>query len=91
MALSSVQAALNQYNANAQWHLSQASATLALEAVRYLLINRAQKGGSQGDELSFESLTNEKAALEKFLGATAPRSFGRRRIVSASFGRDAIQ
>lgn len=91
MALASIQAALAQYNANIPWHVSKSAAMAALEAVQYLLINRPQHGSDQGADMNFESLAGEKASLEKFLGATAPRAFGRSRRVSASFGRASIQ
>lgn len=92
MALSSISAALAQYNASIPWHVSQATATAALEAVQYLLVNRAQRAGDRGSELNYESLEKEKEALEKFLGATAPRAFGRSRLNPAIFrGRGVIQ
>ena len=81
MALASIADALVQYNANLGWHQSLASAELALEAVRYLLVNRAQRVGDSGSTLDYASLESEKQALEKFLGATAPRAFGRSRRV----------
>ena len=87
MALGSITDALTQYNANLGWHQSPASAELALEAIRYLLVNRAKTMDDQGQKIDFESLTTEKAALEKFLGATNPRAFGRSRRNIASFGR----
>ena len=86
MALTSIQAALAQYNAACPWHLSQANATLALAAIQYLLANRAQKLEDRGSTINFESLIVEKKAIEQFLGATAPRSFGRSRRVRACFG-----
>lgn len=86
VAISSVADALAQYNANLGWQASQSSASLALEAVRFLLVNRAQRLDDQGSTLNFESLASEKTALEKFLGATIPRAFSRRRRVNADFG-----
>jgi hypothetical protein len=77
--------ALAQYNANLSWQSSEASATAALEAVRFLLLNRAQVQADMGSSLNYASLESEKAALEKFLGATAPRAFGRSRRVGVSY------
>lgn len=92
MALSTVADALAQYNANLSWHTNQASAELALEAVRYLLVNRAIRKSSQGDQIDYASLESEKTALEKFLGASSPRSFGRSRVNTARFaGRSSIE
>jgi hypothetical protein len=92
MALSSITDAINQYNANLAWNTDPAQAQLALQAVRYLLINRAQIMDDQGQKLSFESLRDEKAALEKFLGATSPRAFGRSRVNGARFcGRGGVE
>lgn len=87
MALASIDDALAQYNANIPWYLSQAAAQACLEAVQYLLINRAQKQGDRGSEMNYESLAKEKTAIETFLGAAAPRAFGRSRINVARFGR----
>lgn len=85
MALASISDALAQYNANLSWQNSLASAQLALEAIRFLLVNRAEKMADQGSTIDFASLNTEKAALEKFLGATSPRAFGRKRTLRAEF------
>lgn len=85
MALTDIPSALAQYTASLPWQSSLANAQSALDAVRYLLINRGQNMSLQGVGLTYESLENEKKALEQFLGATAPRSFGRSRRVSAAF------
>jgi hypothetical protein len=85
MALSSIAAALDQYNAACPWHTSQANALSALAAIQYLLLQRAQDISDQGSQLRRESLLTEKAALEKFLGSTTPRSFGRPRELTAGF------
>lgn len=91
MALATVSDALNQYNANLAWQSSRASAESALEAVRFLLVNRGQMVEDQGSRVNFESLTTEKAALEKFLGATSARAFGRSRRVSPAFQDGGLQ
>jgi hypothetical protein len=85
MAIATVNDALAQYAANLSWQTSQASAQAALEAVRFLLINRPQRMDDNGSTMNFEQLEKEKAALEKFLGATAPRAFGRSRVNRATF------
>lgn len=85
MALASISDALAQYNANLSWQGSTSAAQSALEAIRYLLVNRAQRLDDQGSSLNFESLANEAKKLESFLGATAPRAFGRSRRVSPSY------
>ena len=81
MALVTVQDAVTQYNANLGWQTSQASAELALEAVRFLLINRAQSVSAPGRSVNWSAIESEKALLEKFLGATGPRAFGRSRVL----------
>ena len=84
MAISDIPSALAQYNANLDWQNNPASADLALQAIRYLFVNRAQRVGDVGSIFDYESLKSEKEALEKFLGAT-PRSNGRFRRVAATF------
>ena len=70
MALASITAALAQYNANALWHESTVKANLALEAVRYLIVNRAQSSGHAGTSLNYEMLQDEAKRIEKYLGLT---------------------
>ena len=77
--------ALTQYNAALPWQASPAAAQSALDAVRYLLLFRAQHLSDAGMQFSYETLLAEKKALERFLGATAPRAFGRSRRNTASF------
>jgi hypothetical protein len=91
MALATVADALAQYNANVDWHSSRSSADLALQAIRFLLVNRAQRQEDVGSTLNYESLEQEKVALEQFLGATSSRAFGRRRRVGVSFRPSGIQ
>ena len=85
MPITDIASALAQYAANLQWQGSQASATLALEAARYLSVFRIQQLSDAGMSFSYESLLAEKQALERFLGATAPRAMGRSRRNTASF------
>ena len=70
MALTSITAALAQYNTNALWHESAVKANLALEAVRYLIVNRAQSSGHAGTNLNDEILQDEAKRIEKYLGLT---------------------
>jgi len=85
MAITDITSALAQYNAALPWQSSQSSAQSALDAIRYLLIFRAQHLSDSGTQFSYETLLEEKKSLERFLGATAPRAFGRSRRNTASF------
>ena len=85
MAITDIPSALAQYAATLPWQQSRDRAELALDAVRYLLLNRIQHLSDAPTSMSYESLESEKKALERFLGATAPRSFGRSRRVGARF------
>lgn len=85
VAITDIDSALAQYNANLSWQTSQASAQAALEAIRFLLVNRANKMENRGHSLNYESLVTEKEAIEKFLGVTTPRAFGRSRRVGVVF------
>ena len=81
MALASITAALTQWNENALWHESTTKAGLALEALRYLIVNRAQSSGHAGTNLNYEMLQDEAKKIEKYLGltgavATAARTTG---------------
>lgn len=96
MAIASVDAALAQYNANLDWNTSQASAQLALEAVRYLIVNQPNSYAVAGRSITknLPQLEKEQEALMKFLGVGAPRAFGRSRRVPASFadaGQEGVQ
>lgn len=70
MALASITAALAQWNENALWHESTTKAGLALEALRYLIVNRAQSSGHAGTNLNYEMLQDEAKKIEKYLGLT---------------------
>ena len=59
--------ALAQYNDNLDWQGSGTKARLALEAVRWLLINRPQNISENSRSLSYESLLDEKRRLEEFV------------------------
>ena len=85
MSIVSIQDALTQYAAALPWQSSRANAQSALDAVRYLLVNRVQHLGDSQTQMSYQTLESEKKAIEKFLGVTAPRAFGRSRCTRASF------
>lgn len=59
--------AIAQYNDNLNWEGSAAKAALALEAVRFLLINRPQSLSESNRSLSYESLLDEKRRLEEYV------------------------
>jgi hypothetical protein len=85
MALSSIPQALSQFNANAAWYGSIAAAQLRLEAVEFLLTQRAQDLADQGSSLRRESLEPMAVELRRFLGAGPARAFGRSRELTAGF------
>lgn len=87
MAITDVASALAQYNANLNWNTSQAAAQLALEAIRYLIVNQPQSystGVGQSITKNLSQLENEKQSLEKLLGV-GPRAFGRCRRVGVDY------
>lgn len=88
MAIASIEDAYTQYNANLSWQNSRSSADLALQAIRYLVANRAKMTADQGSQIDFESLGGEKIKLEAFLGVGSPRAFGRKRTLNARFSSD---
>jgi len=66
--LTSVQQAYSQYTAALPWEQSTASALLALEALEYLWLHRAQAIGAGETQITYERLETEIAAIRKFLG-----------------------
>ena len=84
--ITDIPSALLQYTNNLAWEGSTATAQAALQAVRYLLVNRAQAMNHQQTNLNYESLESEKKKLEVFLGIGSPRAFGRSRRVGMAFG-----
>ncbi len=79
MSLSSasrISDALAQYNDNLAWDGSVAKAKLALEAIRFLIANRALIKRDDSVYLSFADLAREKEILEAFVagGDDAERS-----------------
>lgn len=92
VALASITGALNQFNANppSTWS-NPGSAAACLDAVYFLLANRGKELADAGSTISYETLDSIKQTLETRLGTSAPRANGRRRRLTASFGRDSIQ
>ena len=80
MALSSSSTlanALAQYNDNLSWEGDITAATLYLEAIRWLLVNRPQTSSIQGRSLSYTALELEKAKVTEYVekfGANVNRS-----------------
>lgn len=75
---STVSDALGQYNDNLSWEGSTAKALLALEAVRWLLVNRPASASDGGASLNYASLEVEKSRLESYVntvGGTSRRSY----------------
>jgi len=68
---STITDALSQYNDNLAWDNDRTKALLALEAVRWLLANRAQVMSDGGTRLDWNDLANEKKHLEQFVSLTA--------------------
>lgn len=62
--------ALAQYNDNLGWDGDPTKAALALEAVRWLLINRAQSQSMAGMNLNYADLRAEKERLEQYVSTT---------------------
>ncbi len=58
---------LAQYNDNLDWEGNATKATLALAAIRWLLINRPFRISQGERNLDYESLIDEKIKLEEFV------------------------
>jgi hypothetical protein len=69
MTTLTIATALTQYNENLDWDTSATKARLALSALRFLKINRAQNLTHVGSALTFEAITEEIAKIESFLNA----------------------
>ncbi len=78
---SSITDALAQYNDNLLWDGNVTKARLALEAIRWLLINRPQATGREGVSIDYTDLAAEKEKLELIVdGTIASESGGRRTL-----------
>ena len=81
-----------QYNCNppSTWG-SNANAMACLDAIYFLLDNRAEGQGEVGFHLQYEQYESRKKTLEARLGVLASPAAGRKRRVTASFaGTDRI-
>ena len=66
--------ALDQYKDNLSWDGDADKAVLALEAVRFILMERPTRLGASGRNVDYESLQEEKKRLEAYVqrvGTTA--------------------
>jgi hypothetical protein len=67
MAINTIADALTQYNANLDWDTSAVKARLALSALRYLKVNRAQSMSGAGSSLTYQAIEDEIAKVSEFL------------------------
>lgn len=74
MAYTTVSEALAAYNANLDWDNDPAKAAICLQAVRFLLMNRAMMQSVAGASLSFADLAHERDRLEEFVQITSTTS-----------------
>ena len=63
--------ALSAYNSNLDWDSSLTKARTALDALRFLKINRAYQSGAGGASLSFEGLSEEISKIEAFVNGAS--------------------
>lgn len=90
MDLVDIPSAEAQYTASLPWQASRAAAQSALDAVRYLAMFRAKELFDAGCKVTYETILTEKESLEKFLGATAPRAFGRTRRIGVHYAEAGV-
>lgn len=64
---------LSQYNANLDWETSTTKANAALQALRWILVNRPQTLGSSTRNLNYASLENEMNSIVTFLRGRVSR------------------
>jgi hypothetical protein len=83
MAVTDIPSALAQVTANLPPWQSIAAAQAFLSAAVFLQINRAQHVEETTTNINYESLECQVKAANQFLGASAPRAFGRSRRVTA--------
>lgn len=70
MAITSITTALAQYNDNLDWDTSATKARLALSALRYLKVNRAQSMSGAGSSLTYQAIEDEIEKVSAFLDVT---------------------
>lgn len=66
---STISDALAQYNDNLSWEGNATKAAAALEALRWLRINRPQAGSREGVSLNYAEISEEIARLERFVNS----------------------
>lgn len=76
---------LAQYNDNLSWEGSPTKAALALESVRWLLVNRPAEFSQNNRTNKYSLLENEKKKLEEFIAISS--STARSRICTFSRGK----
>ena len=73
--------ALAQYNDNLLWDGDITKARLALEAIRFLLINRPQRTGRESVAIDYADLAEEKKKLQQIVdGTILSEGSGRRNL-----------
>jgi hypothetical protein len=63
--------AVAQYNDNLSWEGDATKAAAALEAIRWLLINRPTATSRTGRSINYASLEGEKKRLEEFVAVAS--------------------
>ncbi|HAL44843.1 MAG TPA: hypothetical protein DCP47_02840 [Phycisphaerales bacterium] len=76
---------LAQYNDNLSWDGDAAKAALALEAVRWLLVNRPAEFAINNHSTKYSMLEAEKKRLEEFISISS--STARSRICTFTRGK----
>jgi hypothetical protein len=66
--------ALAQYNDNLSWEGSPSKAALALEAIRWLLVNREQSSSIRGRSINYASLESQEAKVSAYVSAVGTTS-----------------
>ena len=72
MSLATISEALAQYNDNLDWDTDATKARLALSALRFLKVNRAQALSGAGSGLTFEAIDAEIESISAFLSVAEP-------------------
>lgn len=75
---SSLAEALAQYKDNLSWEGSPAKAVLALEAIRFILMERPSQLATAGRSLNYESLLSERSRLEQYVAKVGTASVAAR-------------
>ena len=81
---STLTTALAQYNDNLSWEGDVAKATLALEALRWLRVNRPQATGREAVSISYIDFEAEIADLKTFVKANQSGAAPRARVADVT-------